>query len=303
MTLPLVSIGIPAYNRPEKLKSTLKCIKDQTYSNIEIIVSDDCSPNKEVQKVVDTAIESGQKIQFFRQATNIGATKNFEFVLSKSSGKYFCWVEDEDACEPSFIQTLAEFLEGNLDIVSCACDVKSVDNDNLEVRINCLDTIRPSQDWTSARKLFFQYPTTNIFFSILGMFRAEYLKKSNINYLAGWKGYETNGEVPFLAQIASYGRMVALPVVLKSYRLNPESIYHSEVKSMSYFNMIMLRLVVRWRLASIALLSQLPLLVRISLLGEIVFSWAESVKISCFGVVGARYQRIRLILNKLREIK
>ena len=34
---PLVSVGIPTYNRPEGLRQTLDCITFQTYKNLEII--------------------------------------------------------------------------------------------------------------------------------------------------------------------------------------------------------------------------------------------------------------------------
>ena len=40
---PLVSVVIPTYNRPSYLKAALKSAVEQTYQNIEIIVSDNCS--------------------------------------------------------------------------------------------------------------------------------------------------------------------------------------------------------------------------------------------------------------------
>ena len=49
----LVSIGLPTYNRPENLEKALKCITNQTYKNIEIIVSDNASPNYKVQEIVE----------------------------------------------------------------------------------------------------------------------------------------------------------------------------------------------------------------------------------------------------------
>ena len=47
---PLVSVGIPTYNRPKGLKRLLKQIQNQTYKNIEIIVSDNCSENEKKLK-------------------------------------------------------------------------------------------------------------------------------------------------------------------------------------------------------------------------------------------------------------
>lgn len=50
--LPLVSVGIPTYNRPEGLRQTLECITRQTYKNLEIIVSDNCSLESETEAIV-----------------------------------------------------------------------------------------------------------------------------------------------------------------------------------------------------------------------------------------------------------
>jgi glycosyltransferase involved in cell wall biosynthesis len=293
INMPLVSIGIPAYNRPDRLRLTLQCIKDQTYSKLEIIISDDCSPSEGVDRVVKDAIKSGQQILFFRQPQNIGATKNFEFVFTKASGKYFLWAEDEDLFEPKFIEKLVECMEAQPELVACASDVKTIDNQDNFVALHQLDSIRLSTDWDKARQLFFRYPTSNVFFCILGMFRTDILRKANIRHLVGWKGYETNGEVPFLAEIATFGRIAAIPEALKTYRLNPNSIYHSEVRSFSYLDWIMLRLVIRYRLYKIAFMCELPIPVKLSLFKVIFTSYMDSVLERAIGNLKAILGRIK----------
>ena len=52
-TQPLVSIGIPTYDRPEGLRRTLAVRNGQTYANLEIIVSDNASPGDETEQVVN----------------------------------------------------------------------------------------------------------------------------------------------------------------------------------------------------------------------------------------------------------
>ncbi len=290
---PLVSIGIPAYNRPERLSDTLQCIRRQTYQNLEIIVSDDCSPDTGVERVVWEAIASGQNIKFFRQKKNLGATRNFEFVLKMSTGQYFLWAEDEDHFAPEFVEKLVTCMEADSALVSCVCDINSIDMEDNILAVNQLTTIRPMVDWEHARKLFFRYPTSNIFFCILGMFRTDCLKRSNIRYLVGWKGYETNGEVPFLAQIATMGKMVAIPEALKSYRLNPDSIYHSEVRAISGVDWMILRMQIRLRLCLIALRSQLPLRVKFSLLATVFGTHCQAVMTFLYGALSARWKRLK----------
>ena len=62
--LPLVTVGIPTYNRPKGLERTLQCILNQTYANLEIIISDNCSaPNH--CKNVDVRAGSPTFLQWF----------------------------------------------------------------------------------------------------------------------------------------------------------------------------------------------------------------------------------------------
>lgn len=104
--LPIVSVGIPTYNRPEGLRRTLNCITSQTYANIEIIVSDNCSDNENVSKVIDEFRTRDNRIIGIKQTRNIGAFNNFKFVLQKSSGTYFMWAADDDFWERNFIEEL-----------------------------------------------------------------------------------------------------------------------------------------------------------------------------------------------------
>jgi len=108
---PLVSVGIPAYNRPEGLKRTLESITGQTYRNLEIIVSDNCSPDPNVERIARDFEKLDNRIQYFRQTENAGAPSNFRFVLGKARGKYFMWVADDDFISEDFIWQAVQFFE------------------------------------------------------------------------------------------------------------------------------------------------------------------------------------------------
>lgn len=100
----LVSVGIPTYNRPEGLIHTLECILNQTYRNLEVIVSDNGSQSNETESIVKEFIHNDRRIRFFRQQQNMGIEWNFKFVLEKSSGKYFMWAADDDGWGENFIE-------------------------------------------------------------------------------------------------------------------------------------------------------------------------------------------------------
>jgi glycosyltransferase involved in cell wall biosynthesis len=102
---PLVSVGIPTYNRPVGLRRTLQHICRQTYSNLEILVSDNASPGSETEAVVREFSATDRRIKYFRQPSNKEAIANFRFVLAKASGDYFMWAADDDEWDQSFIET------------------------------------------------------------------------------------------------------------------------------------------------------------------------------------------------------
>ena len=102
---PLVSVGIPTFNRPAGLRRTLELICGQTYPNIEIVVSDNASHGSETEGVAREFSARDKRIRYFRQATNIGSIANFRFVLAKASGDYFMWAADDDEWDARFIET------------------------------------------------------------------------------------------------------------------------------------------------------------------------------------------------------
>jgi len=110
---PLVSIGIPTYNNPEGLRRTLQCMANQTYKELEVIVSDNCSSVEGVQEIIQEFLGKDFSVQYYRQNENKGPFFNFEFLLKKGTGYYFMWAADDDEWEENFIETGVEALQGN----------------------------------------------------------------------------------------------------------------------------------------------------------------------------------------------
>lgn len=115
---PLVSIGIPCYNRPESLRRTLESITSQSYTNLEIIVSDNCSPLEEEIAQVMYTFSGDLRIHYVRHNKNHGPAFNFEFVLDQANGMFFMWCGDDDFLSVDYIKTSIKFLNRHTDYVS-----------------------------------------------------------------------------------------------------------------------------------------------------------------------------------------
>lgn len=108
--MPRVGIGVPTYNRPAGLRHTLACLSAQTYPNIDILVSDNASPDPTVAEVVAEMAARDPRIRYVRQATPLGATGNFRFLLDACRDDYFMWAADDDEWAPGFVEACMSAL-------------------------------------------------------------------------------------------------------------------------------------------------------------------------------------------------
>ena len=83
----LISICIPTYNQTIYLTKTLSSVFSQKEVNYEVIVSDDSS-NDEVFHLVESFIQSGKEIQYYRNNPSLGSPENWNFALRQAKGKY-----------------------------------------------------------------------------------------------------------------------------------------------------------------------------------------------------------------------
>lgn len=275
---PLVSVGIPTFSRPKELLAAIKCIQNQTYNNLEIIVSDNCTPGEEVDNLMSAIVQNDERVRYFKQAENIGATANFEFVLEKASGKYFFWTADDDLCEESFVERIVIVLDENPDIALCTPDVRIINEDDNLLSISKLDSIRISNNWKIARRVFFYYPTSNMFFCIYGIFKTDALKQCGLKHTHGWKGIALYTESVFLAAFSQWGRIVSIPEQLKYFRHHHASETTFQHKKMSALDELILHLLNRWRLCKIALASDNSWVDKFSLLWAVFVSFLKNLK-------------------------
>ncbi len=123
---PLVSIGIPVFNGMSKrnnysinIYKSLNSILNQSYKNLEIIISDNCSSD-DTPNIIDQISKNDSRVKFYRHSKPLGAGENFTFVLSKATGKYFKWNCHDDFISEDFIEKNLVFLEENKNFAFCS---------------------------------------------------------------------------------------------------------------------------------------------------------------------------------------
>lgn len=164
-SIPLISVGVPLYNSERTVECALDTLLSQTYTNIEIIVSDNCSTDH-TAAICKYYQSKDSRIKFFQQAENLGPTKNFDFVLRQAKGEYFMWAAGDDSRSNDFIEVNYDFLMRNLDSVA------STSPNILENQLPTLNNLVTSSleiDQQTRFQTFFKSPGSShgLFYSLI----------------------------------------------------------------------------------------------------------------------------------------
>jgi len=123
--IQLISIAMATYNGEKYLKEQLDSIYAQTYKNIEVIVTDDCSSDGTVGILEQYSKSHGLK--YFANEENIGFVKNFEKAVSLCDGEFIALSDQDDIWLPHKLTTLVQNIGDN--ILACS-DAKLIDENN-----------------------------------------------------------------------------------------------------------------------------------------------------------------------------
>src|SRR4051812_19448075 len=112
-TNPLLTIAIPTFNRAGYLEQNLEQLrlemKGVPESSVEILVSDNCSPDS-TARVVEAAIASGLKIRYVRNVENVGWGPNFAQCFGLAAGNYVLLLGDDDLLVDGALKLLLDRL-------------------------------------------------------------------------------------------------------------------------------------------------------------------------------------------------
>ena len=90
--MPLVSIITPSYNSEKFISQTINSILNQTYSNWELLITDDCSSDGTI-KIINSYQSKDARIKLFKLNTNSGAAIARNNSINKSKGRYIAFLD------------------------------------------------------------------------------------------------------------------------------------------------------------------------------------------------------------------
>ncbi|MDJ0658529.1 MAG: glycosyltransferase family 2 protein [Crocosphaera sp.] len=108
-----VSVCIPTYNRSHYLTYAVNSVLKQTYSDFELIICDDGSPDNTPDVVAGF---KDSRIRYLRHEKNIGRSRNMRSGFEASQGDYFIKFDDDDALTPKFLEKTVNILDKNAQV-------------------------------------------------------------------------------------------------------------------------------------------------------------------------------------------
>ena len=106
--MPQISIITPVYNSAEFLPQTIKSVLNQSFTDFEWLVCDDCSTDHSIEIIKSCA---DPRIILTGAEKNGGAGYARNLSLAKASGRYITFLDADDWWEPNFLEEMLAFMK------------------------------------------------------------------------------------------------------------------------------------------------------------------------------------------------
>ena len=107
----LVSIITPMYNNESVIEKTIQSVINQTYTNWELILIDDCSYDK-TTTIVNAFTKKDSRIKVYKHSTNKGAAQTRNLGTKKARGNYIAFLDADDWLEKDAVEELKKAISG-----------------------------------------------------------------------------------------------------------------------------------------------------------------------------------------------
>ena len=160
---PLVSVIIPVFNRASELANALRTVSDQSFSDWEAVVVDDCS-SEDMASVASGALPP-ERLRFVRHEVNRGSGAARNSGIFAATGRYVAFLDSDDTWHPEKLKRQVELVERDPDpeLVFCVTQTR-VMRDGKLVRIAPRRGVASGENWSEFLYLANGFAQTSSFF-------------------------------------------------------------------------------------------------------------------------------------------
>jgi glycosyltransferase involved in cell wall biosynthesis len=225
--VPRVSIGLPVYNGENFLKEALDSILAQTFTDFELVISDNASTDR-TEDLCREYAACDKRIRYSRNPENLGAGWNNNRVCEISTGEYFKWWAHDDLCAPEFLERCVAVLDRDPSVVLCHSKVTVIDGQGSFVEhFDGYNRLALSQrklmtklGSSKPHERFGELATPHMCYQIFGVIRSNALKTTPL------LGFYSAADNVLLARLGLIGRFYEVPEYLFYARNHPQQSTH-----------------------------------------------------------------------------
>ena len=107
----LVSIIMPSYNTADYIVESIQSVLEQSYTDWELIVVDDCSTDN-TDEVIKPYLTDG-RIKYYKNEKNSGAAVSRNHALREAKGKWIDFLDSDDLWMPDKLEKQIRYMEMN----------------------------------------------------------------------------------------------------------------------------------------------------------------------------------------------
>lgn len=107
---PLISVITPAYNAAKFIGETIESVLNQTYTNWEMIIVDDCSQD-ETRNIVESYTKKDLRIKLYALEENSGAAVARNKAMELAKGRYIAFLDSDDRWLPEKLEKQLKFMQ------------------------------------------------------------------------------------------------------------------------------------------------------------------------------------------------
>ena len=109
MKTPLISVVLPIYNIESYLDRCMKAVLNQTYSNLEILMVDDGSPDN-CPQICDRYAEQDSRVRALHKE-NGGLSDARNYGIARARGEYITCIDPDDYVDPDYVEYLYRLID------------------------------------------------------------------------------------------------------------------------------------------------------------------------------------------------
>ena len=214
---PLVSIIMPTYNCGKFIKKTIDSVINQTYSNWELIIVDDCSKD-DTEKVLKK-YQKDKRINYVKLKKNSGAAIARTEAMRIAKGNYMAFLDSDDLWYPKKLEKQLKFMQDNSYNFTCTAYEQIDEEDN---KLNKVIKTKKKADYN---RILLDCPVGNstVMYNVdkLGKFEVPNIRKRNDDAL-------------WLQIIKKAKHIYGMDEILMQYRIRSNSISSNKWSLVKY---------------------------------------------------------------------